>query len=188
MKPPASFDATTHDRTTGFTLIELMVAVSVAAILTAVAIPAFSNFMMNDRDSSQINALSSSFNYARSEAVKRNTPVGVQVCPSTDRLTCNAAAPWSSGWIVQDMDPTDTTPLLQALPALGGSNVLTATLGGATGVVFRSSGAVTAPVRIKICDPRGSLFARDVEVSAVGNIAVSQTPGRDANGGALVCP
>ena len=77
---------------------------------------------------------------------------------------------------------------MQSLPVLAGSNVLTAALGGATGVVFRSTGAVTAPVKIKICDPRGSAYARDVEVSAVGNIAASQNPGRDANGAALVCP
>ena len=105
MKLSPFLSTKSRDRNPGFTLIELMVALTVAGILTAIAVPAFNSFVMNDRDANQINAFSSSFNYARSEAVKRNTAVGVQVCPSIDGATCNPAAAWSSGWIVLDMGP-----------------------------------------------------------------------------------
>ncbi|GAC1305450.1 MAG: hypothetical protein NVSMB10_09380 [Steroidobacteraceae bacterium] len=173
----------------GFTLIELLVAVVVVAILISVAVPSFQTFVLNDRDSGQINALSSSFNYARSEAVKRNTSAGVKVCPSSDALTCNTpVGGWAGGWIVLDMDPLDTAPVLQALPGLGGANTVTASGGGASAITFKSSGAVAASAKIKICDPRGSAYARDVEVSPVGTITASQTVGKDAAGNALTCP
>ncbi len=173
----------------GFTLIELLVTMGVAAILCAIAIPAFNSFVLNDRDSAQINSLSMSFNYARSEAVKRNTLVGVTVCPSDNVTTCDTpAAGWAAGWIVLDLDPTDLKPVMQAVPALAGANVLTATGGGANGISFKSTGIVTASAKIKICDIRGGAYARDVEVNSVGGITASQNPGKDASGVALACP
>jgi prepilin-type N-terminal cleavage/methylation domain-containing protein len=51
----------------GFTLIELLVTVTVAGILASIAVPAFNNFVLNDRQVGQLNSLASSLNYARSD-------------------------------------------------------------------------------------------------------------------------
>lgn len=195
MKPRLSASENARIGTAGFTLVELLVTIAVAAILAAIALPAFNNFILNDRDSSQINALVGSFNYARSEAVKRNTSYGVQVCASSDGQTCNGlATAWYSGWIVLDMNPADKNPLtnqllvLQYVPALAGTNTMTTSGAGGTGITFKSNGTVAASAKIKVCDLRGSAFARDVEVSPVGTITASQTAGHDASGNALTCP
>ncbi len=176
----------------GFTLIELLVAMTVAGILAAIAIPAFNNFVMNDRDANQINSLVASFNYARSEAVKLNKGTGVGVCPSSDGSTCNNPAQgYSAGWLVLDLDPAVPTPAnkMQAVPALAGANVLSMTGGSANAtIVFRSNGTVLLKGKIKICDIRGGAFARDVEVNPVGSITSSQKAGFDATGAALACP
>lgn len=167
---------------------------TVAGILAAIAIPAFNNFVMNDRDATQINSLAASLNYARSMALKLNTANGVEVCPSSDAQTCNApAGAWSAGWVVLDMTNAAAPVPLQAVPALAGQNQLTATGAGANLIIFRSNGSVSGAglitsAQIKICDPRGAAFARDVEVSPVGSISSSQTPGLSATGAALACP
>jgi type IV fimbrial biogenesis protein FimT len=179
----------------GFTLIELLVALTVAGILAAIAIPAFNNFVMNDRDATQINSLAASLNYARSMAVKLNTSNGVEVCPSSDAQTCNApAGGWAAGWVVLDMTNPGAPVVLQATPAFAvGNNTVTAAGVGANLIIFRSNGtvsngAVTTAAQIKICDPRGAPYARDVEVNPVGSISSTQTPGLSATGAALACP
>ncbi len=168
-------------RAAGFTLIELMVTVLVGGLLLAIGVPAFHNFVLNDRDIGQANSLVASFNYARDEAVKRNIAGGVTVCPSLNGTSCSGNA-WAGGWIVTDA----AGDVLSAVPAQGGTNALTPTSPG--GVTFLSNGLVNSPVTITICDTRGAAYARDVEVNAAGRVAASATPGASVAGAALVCP
>jgi type IV fimbrial biogenesis protein FimT len=176
----------------GFTLIELMVTIGVAAILSAIALPAMRSFLLNDRDAAQANSLVGSFNYARGEAVKRASPNGVTVCPSANGTACDAG-PWTEGWIVTYIDPVTpaNTVVLQAIPALSGTNTVTPVAGPATGITFNSNGTVVtgqAPFTLRICDQRGAAFARQVEVNVTGRVAGSQKPGFSVGGAALACP
>jgi type IV fimbrial biogenesis protein FimT len=172
----------------GFTLIELMITITVAGILAAIAVPAFNSFLQNDRDTGQANSLVASLGYARSEAVKRASPNGITVCQSADSLNCDAG-PWTEGWIVTYIDPVTpaNTIVLQAIPALSGTNTVTPVLGPATGITFASNGAAPA-FTLRICDQRGAAFARQVEVNATGRVAASQKPGFSVAGAALACP
>jgi type IV fimbrial biogenesis protein FimT len=175
-------------QTRGFTLIELLVTLTVAGILFGIALPAFNGFLQNDRDTGQINSLVSSFNYARSEAVKRASPNGITVCPSPDGLICGGIA-WSGGWIVTYIDPITpaNTVVLQAVPALSGPNTVTPA-GSPTGITFFSSGLASAALTVRICDARGAAFARQIEILSTGRVAASQVAGHSVNGVALTCP
>lgn len=56
----------------GVTLLELMVAISVIAILATIAIPTLQNFIQNNRVTAQTNELVAIINLARNEAIRRN--------------------------------------------------------------------------------------------------------------------
>jgi len=89
-----------HQR--GFTIIELMVTLLIAAVLVAVGLPSFGKFMERTRITSTTNDYIFSLHKARSEAVKRVTGTGL--CPSTNSMevdaACDGGKPYSSGWIV----------------------------------------------------------------------------------------
>ncbi len=82
----------------GFTLVELMVTLSVAAILLAIAAPSFDEAVGTSRLSSNVSELSSAVQLARSEAIRRNRRA--TLCRSDDGSTCSASVGAWSGWIV----------------------------------------------------------------------------------------
>ncbi|MGH8085310.1 MAG: GspH/FimT family pseudopilin [Lysobacter sp.] len=86
----------------GFTLIELMITIAIAAIGLALAYPSFSGVFRSNRVATHTNTLMASLNLARTEAIRSNRGGGV--CSSDGGVTCNGAN-WDAGWLVfTDMD------------------------------------------------------------------------------------
>jgi type IV fimbrial biogenesis protein FimT len=81
----------------GFTLLEIMLAITVFAVLLGLAVPSFRQFSQNNAVVAAHNDLVTSLQLARSEALRRNRPVSV--CASTDGEACAADTDWDSGWI-----------------------------------------------------------------------------------------
>lgn len=89
----------------GFTLIELCIALAVAGILVAVAMPAMASFHARTAVAAQANGLMSALRLAKQEAMTRGELVSV--C-AMDPATVDSAEPgclpsgrdWSAGWIV----------------------------------------------------------------------------------------
>lgn len=81
----------------GFTLIELMVTISIAAILGALALPSYTSIMTKHRLSNENTNLMLDFVLARGEALTRATRV--TVCQSADGTSCTASG-WETGRVV----------------------------------------------------------------------------------------
>jgi len=81
----------------GFSLIELIVTLSVMAILIAVAAPSLGDFIRKNRTASGINNLILSINYAKSESIKTGHPT--ILCPTSDSSVtlpnCDTSGDWS---------------------------------------------------------------------------------------------
>ena len=83
----------------GFTLIELMIVLAIAALLMLLAAPAFSTFMARQQLAGDVNQLQSVLTFARSEAIKQRQPITVRFSPPSEinatlrPEACNDA-PW----------------------------------------------------------------------------------------------
>lgn len=86
----------------GFTLTELLVALSLLTVLAAFALPSFRSLLGGSEMTATANTLVHSLQLARSEAIKRSQPVAL--CTSNDSLNvaavCDAGASYQQGWIV----------------------------------------------------------------------------------------
>ncbi len=82
----------------GFSLIELLVALTIGIILVGIAAPQFSAIMQKQQASSEINNLLNDMQYARSEAIKQGQLV--TLCASSNGTSCSAATTWQAGWII----------------------------------------------------------------------------------------
>src|SRR3546814_19233482 len=79
----------------GFTLIELMVTISVLAILMMLAVPSFTSIINSNRLTAQSNEVVAALQLARMEAIKQNRRA--IVCRSATGTTCaNAPGAWRS--------------------------------------------------------------------------------------------
>ena len=116
----------------GFTIIELMVTIAVAAILLVLAIPNFREALIRSNVTELNNSLIHAFNLARSEAVRRGKRVRVQsVGDSSD---------WNKGWTVSADVNGDATYSLdmtsQSAVPVHYSVCTSATGGGSPGTVI----------------------------------------------------
>jgi type IV fimbrial biogenesis protein FimT len=99
----------------GLTLVELMVVVTITAILAAIALPDFTSVTRVTRIKAEANALANAVSYAKSEAIRRNTIVVLCQLKSGVNLATPACATtgtnWALGWAVfaDDNDDHDIT-------------------------------------------------------------------------------
>jgi type IV fimbrial biogenesis protein FimT len=103
--------------TRGFTLLELLIALSVLAILLAIGIPSFQTQLEKERITAATNDLLAAFQLGRSEAIRYGIPV--TICSSNQQphqaakpVTCDKAPPyWSRGWLLfRDRDDSGQPP------------------------------------------------------------------------------
>lgn len=158
----------TDKKQIGFTLIELMVTIAVAAVLLTIAVPSFRTFVQSSRLSTQANSIVSALNTARSEAIKRDGTVDV-VADSNG---------WSNGWTVQLDDGTGNGggTLLDTFSGLNGGTNLTTNAG--TSISFDALGQA------------GSAAQFEVSLSGTGNSGpryVCVSPSGDIQAGTSTC-
>lgn len=106
----------------GFTAIELMVVVSIIAVLAALAGPSFTQMIESWRVRDATESLRSTLLFARSEAIKRGGQIAIHKLPNNTNGCTSATGnrDWDCGWIVcHDTNNsgtcTSTEPVLQRI-------------------------------------------------------------------------
>lgn len=157
------------NRQHGFTLIELMITLAIAAIVLAIGVPSFQGMMRNNRAAAQMNEFTSALNLARSEAVKRGVNVGLE--PNTGG--------WAQGWTVfVDTDGngslTDAAETLRIYDRLEGNPTID---NAVTSIIYLPSGAITAAGTQQInyaLDPSDSTTLRRICINPIGRPSIGK--------------
>jgi type IV fimbrial biogenesis protein FimT len=183
-----------------------MVAITIMAILMLVGIPSFSTWSQNSQIRTSAEAIQNGLHLARTEAVRRNTPVIFQM---TSTLT-NACALSTSGsnWVVSldsavgscsaspsaDLATPVAPRIIQARAGTDGSkNAVVAA--GQSSITFNGLGRVTpvpaGNININIsnttggaCSPTGPMRCMRIVVSPAGQVRLCdpQLASTDAQG------
>ncbi len=172
----------------GFTLLELMLVITIAGLLLGLGVPAMGNYFRNARITAAANDVMAALHFTRSEAIKRRQPV--TLCTSANAQAANPDCDVSAvltGWIAyvdlnQDgVRDAGEAVLLQhdALPATitarssAASFAVTYLL---TGFALQTGGA-----QIVLCDERGNeatggepSSARGIRIAVTGRAGVTR--------------
>lgn len=92
----------------GYTLYEVLVTLTLIAVLAGLAIPSFAGVAARNRISIEINALFHAIHLARKESIMRRQVVSI--CPSTDGNVCSNRDAWATGWIMFNNRDRDSPP------------------------------------------------------------------------------
>jgi type IV fimbrial biogenesis protein FimT len=140
----------TNPGSEGFTLVELLIVVAIAAILATLGTPSYLSTITSFRLSTEVNGLVGDLQYARSEAVKQG--LTVQVCISTDSATCSTATTsWAAGHIVvvspfgANCAAAGACTVLRTQAAFSGTDTAQPTPNGQTSIAFSRDGFAGTP-------------------------------------------
>jgi type IV fimbrial biogenesis protein FimT len=172
-------------RRNGFTLLEMLVVIAVAAILVTLSLPSWHHFVERTQVTTQINELLGQIRYARSEAVRRGKRV--VICKSKNQTQCtDGDEDWDRGWIVfVDADGNSTLKvdkediLLQHRRSRE-STILRANRGNFS---LKPIGTATSGTWT-LCPKHDGVQARAIIINGVGRARVSN---RDSGNHALAC-
>ncbi len=147
----------------GFTVIEMLVTLSILAILLAIGVPSFKEFMSSGNMVSNANGMIGAFNYARMEAIKRGSTVNVG----------QVGGDWTSGivvWVDSDGDATRDTGEELRLWSDFDSNSTVSSVNANSVFSFSAIGVVDNDDQLTICDDRIGEEGMRVSILASGAV------------------
>ena len=161
----------------GFTLIELIITLSIISILTAYGIPSYREFKLNQSMTQEINRLSSTIGFARSQSIINGKHV--ILCATQSYTACDGNSQWHGGWMVffdgnrnRRFDGDDRMLLnenamhsdLRAVASVHRQKIRFDVTGFAPGT----------NLTIRFCDHRGAEHGKAIVISNVGRPRIVQ--------------
>ena len=154
----------------GATLVELMIGLTIVALLMAMGAPSFFTWIQNSQIRTSAEAIQNGLYLARGEAVRRNTTTRFQMTTTLDSSCALSAS--GTNWVVSLDDPSgacdsaasDTVlpRIIQVRPAAEGTANAVVAAGQST-IIFNGLGRVTpvpaGNIDIDITNPTGGACA-----------------------------
>lgn len=176
----------------GFSLIELLVVLAIAAVLAGLAVPSFQGLIASSNLTSATNDLVATLARAKSDAIRRGNRV--TVCMSSDGAACTTTGSWTQGWImfndkvhpdgnaaVEDTDDITAITVAQTnsieIKAKSSQAYFSFSADGQAKLMNGGSGAG----RIRVCNTSSALTndtrAREIVINWVGRVNVEKPTG-----------
>lgn len=140
----------------GFTLVELLAALAVLAVLVGVAAPSLRELAARQRLASAANQFVASFQQARMHALSHQLPT--ELCPASGDA-CAGGLDWSGGWLAWQDDDRDRRldpgePLLARFAALPAGVSARSSIGRPQ-LRYRPDGSASGSnLTLTLCDAR----------------------------------
>lgn len=165
----------------GFSIMELMIVITIAAVLASLALPAMKDWQRNANRTAAVTTLLATLHEARSEAVKRDARV--TLCPSKipDEVDaqCSGDKDFATGWILfvdGDADMAHSSDakeeVLAAVTAIN-KNFTIFTTKGETALSYKPNGRMLTSDKndttdFNVCDDRGADQGRVISITNSG--------------------
>jgi len=158
----------------GLTVLELLVSITIIALLASLGIPALRDLALNTQRVAAANSLVAAIQLAKSAAVTRNATT--TLCPSDDANSCLTGGTAGNRWIVAAFDGSPGIPLAQPGRPI---RVIDLTFSGdiisnRSEFEFRPFPLRSTNGTIRLCDPRGGAAERAIVISTSGRPRVSR--------------
>ncbi|MBL4772467.1 MAG: GspH/FimT family pseudopilin [Alcanivoracaceae bacterium] len=163
--------------TQGYTIMELMITLTIITILMSYALPSIHQLKLNTFMSSERNRLTLSLNLARSHAITKQ--IQVIICPSISGNDCDNKSNWYQGWIIfedsnRNRTLDDEDILLRHEDAMRNEIIATSSIHRQK-IRYNSMGfSPGTNVSINFCDERGKDFAQSIIINNAGRIKQSK--------------
>lgn len=171
------FDQSSPKTASGFTLIELVITLVVAAILVTVAVPNMRDFIHRNRIVAQNNDFISDTNTARSEAIKRG--VNVVICTSSTGTACNGGTNWAVGRLIFADTNSNATynagEELRYREAIAGGNTFTSAGGNSAITIDRRGIPIAGATAYTLCDSPNKKYPKILTLGPTGSVTTSST-------------
>ena len=151
---------TTRQSEKGFTLIEMVVALTVMAVLLSAALPSYSGFMANTKVRTAAEAFYAATQRARAEAIQRNDLVELVLTDATPvnppsgsggNVLALAETTTGKNWVIRAPNQTAPNQLIDSkLGAESGGSMVVVNAGGPTKIQFNGSGESTSSTTITV--------------------------------------
>ncbi len=161
-------DMKTMFKQSGFTLVELMIALAIAAILLTIGVPSFENQMRNSRLTAAANDFVASVQLARSAAIKHRRNARIVSANGTN---------WGNGWTVwvdkNSNNAQEGDEVLRVFDPVDASGKITFSAAAQGSFIFSGTGMVDNMGSLTLCDTRTGETGRIITISAAGRVNTS---------------
>ncbi len=174
-------------KSVGFTIVEVLITVTIAGILAAIAAPSFAWLIRDSRFTTEANNMVAAFNMARSEAAKRGAVARI------DSITVDSDL-WGNGWTLwvdsdgdaaragsgtataaDDLETMRVGDPLKSPLTLSANDVVSIRYQG-TGIADGRDDAgapVLAPYTFDLCNGEAGVTGRRITIINTGHVSVA---------------